>query len=168
MTATEASNDPSSRTRSEAGRQLPHLRLAAIGGQHRSLASALERLLANQPLELLRDRGVLLEEFACILTTLAEPRVPVREERAGLLRQAQLDCQVEDGAFLGDALVVQDVEFGHPERRSHLVLHYLDFYPAAHHLGPLLDGIDASHVEPDGGVELQGAATRRGFRVAEH
>ena len=127
-----------------------------------------QRLLADQPFDLLRDVGRALEELARVLASLAQPRLAVREEGARLLDQPQLDGQVEQAALLGDALVVHDVELGHAERRRDLVLDHLDLDAAAHDVRALLDGVDPPHVQPHRAVELQRAAAGRGLGVAEH
>jgi hypothetical protein len=71
-------------------------------------------------------------------------------------------------AALGDALVVHDVELGHPERWGDLVLDHLDPGAAADDVGALLDLLDAANVEPNRRVELQGPAARRRLGAAEH
>ena len=78
------------------------------------------------------------------------------------------DAEVEQRALAGDALAVHDVELGLLERRRHLVLDDLDAHPVADGIGALFEGLDAADVEPDGGVELERLAARRGLGVAEH
>ena len=60
---------------------------------------------------------------------------PIREERARLPDDPQLDAEVEQAALFRDALVVHDVELGHAERRRHLVLDHLDLGPVADDVG---------------------------------
>ena len=53
----------------------------------------------------------------------------VGEPGAGLLHDAEVDADVEQGTFAADSLAVHDVELGLPERRGDLVLH--DLHPGA-------------------------------------
>src|SRR5690606_40308859 len=85
-----------------------------------------------------------------------------------LLDHTVINCHVEEAALTGDALAEHDVELGLPEGRGHLVLGHLDPHPVAHCIGAVLDGLDATDVETDGGVELERTATRCGLRAAEH
>ncbi len=68
----------------------------------------------------------------------------------------------------GDSLAEHDVELGDAERRRDLVLDDLDPDAVADRLRADLDRLDAPDVEPDAGVELEGAAAGRDLGVAEH
>ena len=78
-----------------------------------SMHATLPRISSSM---LLGDLGVGLEEVARVLATLAEARVAVVEPGAGLRQDAGGDADVEQAALAADALVVHDVELGHPER----------------------------------------------------
>ena len=126
-------------------------------------------LAADPAIDLRGDVGVVrLEEVLRRLATLAEPRLPEREPRAGLGHDVHRDADVEQAALLRDALAVHHVELGDPERRRDLVLHDLDADPVADRLRAGLDRLDPPDVEPDARVELQRATARRRLRVAEH
>ena len=79
-----------------------------------------------------------------------------------------VDAEVEDGALLGDARAVHDVELANLEGRGDLVLDDLDADAVADDVAPLLDGVDAADVHADGGEELERAAAGSGLGVAEH
>ena len=93
--------------------------------------------------------GVRLEEVLRGLAALAEPRLVEVEPRAGLRHDVHRDADVEQAAFLGDALAVHHVELGDAERRRDLVLHDLDADPVADRLRAGLDRLDAPDVEAD-------------------
>ena len=76
--------------------------------------------------------------------------------------------QVQEVAFPGDALAVDDVEFGLSEGRGQLVFHHLDPGVDPDGFVALLDGADLADVQAHGGVELQGVAAGGGLGVAEH
>ena len=77
-------------------------------------------------LDLVCDLGVLGQELLGVVAALAEPQLPVGEERARLLDQVVLEPEVDQAALLGDADAVLDVELGLAERRRDLVLDDLD------------------------------------------
>ena len=77
-----------------------------------------------------------------------------------------LDPDVEDAALPGDALAVDDVELGLPERRRHLVLDDLDADAVAVRVAAVLERLDAADVEADRRVELERAAARRESRAS--
>src|SRR5262249_20269663 len=95
-------------------------------------------------LELLGDVLVRLEELLRLLATLPEARLTVGEPGTGLGHHVGCHANVEQAAFLGDALAVHDVELGHAERRRHLVLDDLDADATADRVLALLDGLDAA------------------------
>ncbi len=110
-----------------------------------------------------QNLGVLLEIALGVLSALPDALARVGVPGAGLLDDVLLRGGVEHGAFLGDALAVDDVELRLAERRRQLVLHHLHLGVHADGLGAVLDRVLPADVEPDGGVELERAATRRGL-----
>src|ERR1700676_3581615 len=118
--------------------------------------------------DLVGDVGVLLEERLRVLAALADALLAVGVPRARLADDVALERDVDDRAHLRDPLAVGDVEFGHAERWRDLVLDDLDAGARADDVGSDLYLLELAHVEPDRGVELQGAAARRGFGAAEH
>src|SRR5690606_16452565 len=67
-----------------------------------------------------------------------------------------------------DTRAVQDLEFGLPERRRHLVLHYLHAGFATDNLIAFFHRTGTADIQTYRGVELQCVTTGSGFRVAEH
>src|SRR4051794_4427696 len=125
-------------------------------------------LLEDPLLELVGEVGVVAQEVAGVLLALPELVALVGVPGAGLPDEARLDTDVDQAALAADALAVHDVELRLLERRGHLVLHDLDPGAVADHVGAVLEGLDAAHVEPDRGVELQRLATGGGLGRAEH
>ena len=78
------------------------------------------------------------------------------------------DRQIQQIRFHADPAGVVHVEFGDPERWSHLVLGDLGPDPVTDDGLALLDGLDAPNVDAGAGVELQGTAAGCGFGAAEH
>src|SRR5688572_5433724 len=125
-------------------------------------------LLADAFVDRLPNVAILTQELLRVLAPLAEPLAAVREPRAALLDDALLDGEIEQVSFLGNPLAVHHVELGLTERRRHLVLHDLDARAAADHLVAVLDAGDAPDVDAHRRVELQRAAARGRFGIAEH
>src|SRR5258706_5227434 len=150
-----------------AGRQLLDLLVFdnVLGDDRGDLAA---RLLADLGLDLFRERGIFLEEIARVVLALAEAVAVVDVPGAGFLEHAVEHADLQHLAFARDALAVQDVELGLPERRRDLVLHHLHAGLGAGHLVALLDRADAADVHAHRGVELERVAAGAGFRVAEH
>src|SRR5438552_693894 len=136
------------------------------------LRSAPDRLQAQCRAHLDLDVGqhlrVVPQMALGVLTPLANALVLVRVPRTRFLDDVVLGGGVEDRAFLGDALPVDDVELGLAERRRELVLHHLDLGADPHRLGAVRAGVLAADVEPDGGVELEGAAAGRRLGRSKH
>src|SRR6266516_3863551 len=130
-------------------------------------ARAQPELLAHPGLDLRRDLGMLAQEIASVLASLADAVATEGVPGTGLLDDALLGRDVDQLSLLGDAAAVQDVELRLAERRRHLVLYHLHLGAAADHLVAVLEGAEAADVEPDRGVELERVAARRGLRVAE-
>ena len=79
-----------------------------------------------------------------------------------------LHGQIQQGALGADALAVDDVELRDPEGRSDLVLDDLDLGAVADGIGAVLEGLALAHIQPHGGIELEGAAAGRRLGVAVH
>ena len=82
-----------------------------------------------------------------------------------------LNSQIEQVPLFGDTDVIpaeEDVELGLSERRSDLVLDHFDPGSPSDHLVAVLDVADAADIHAHRGVEAEGAAPGRGFRIAEH
>src|SRR5712692_3711634 len=138
-----------------------------LNGRGLDLASHAQ-LTADAVVDRLVDFGVLLQELLGVLPALAEPLASVREPRAALFDDALLDAQIQQVACSGDAFAVHHVELGLAEGRRDLVLHHLQARkPADDHVA-VLYARDAADVHPHRRVELQRAAARSGFRIAEH
>ena len=137
---------------------------AGVNGDRLLRGVAEAGLLEDPVRDLHHDLGVLGQEDLGVLPTLAELLAVVGEPGSRLLHDPQVDGQVQQRAFTADPLAVHDVELGLAERRRHLVLHHLDPGAVAHHLGAVLDGLDAADVQPDRRVELQRPPTRGGLR----
>ena len=119
-------------------------------------------------LDLAAELGVLAQELLCRLPALAQALLAVGVPGPGLPDDAALDAEVQDGALLGDARTVHDVELSGLERRRHLVLDDLDAHAIANDVAVNLDGVDAPNVKAHGGEELERATPRRGLGVAKH
>src|SRR4029079_19350887 len=66
--------------------------------------------LADLHLDLPRSLGILLQAFARVVLALADLLAVIGVPRARLLDDAMEDAELDDLAFAGDALVVEDVE----------------------------------------------------------
>src|SRR5699024_3923114 len=119
-------------------------------------------------LDLDSELRVVLEEPAGVLLALAELVALVGVPGAGLAHDAVLHPEVDQAALAGDAHAVDDVELGLLERRGHLVLHHLRAGAVADRVGALLEGLDAAHVDADGGAERQRLAARDRLRRVVH
>src|SRR5713226_3242055 len=125
--------------------------------------------LAPHPLfDRLVDLRILLEELLGVLAPLAEALAAVGEPGAALLDNPLVDREVEQIAGLRDAFTVHDVELGFAERGRHFVFDNLHARAPADHDVAVLDARDAADVHAHRRIELQRAAARGGFRVAEH
>src|SRR5580658_5564821 len=127
-----------------------------------------QQLQAHLLLDLARDFRVLLQEYADIVLALPDTLTLVAVPGAGLVDDALLAAQFDDLALAGDAHAVHDLEFGRAERRGDLVLDHLHAGHVADHFLAILDGTDATDVQPHRGVELQRIAAGGGLRTAEH
>src|SRR6266508_2481261 len=125
-------------------------------------------LVEDALFDLVGDVGVVAEELAGVFLALTQLVAFVGVPGAGLAEDALLDAHVDEGAFAGDAVAVEDVELRLFEGRGDLVLDDLDPGAVADRLAAVLEGFDAADVEAHGGVELQRLATGGGLRTAEH
>src|SRR5205823_10615800 len=154
--------------------QTPTRRADRITADLLGLFDALDRELnlVDLAADLAVDQGgdvrVGAEEVLRRLAALAEPGLLEREPRPGLRDDAHRDADVEQAAFLRDALAVHHVELGDAERRRDLVLHDLDPDTVADRLRARLDRLDPADVEPDARIELQRTSAGRRLRIPEH
>ena len=82
---------------------------------------------------------------------------------------AVLDAEIENAAFLIDALAVQNIEFGFGKGRRDLVFDDFDFDVIADHgAGRVFERFFSPNVQPHAGVEFKGFAARGRFGIAEH
>ena len=106
-------------------------------------------------LDLLGDLRIFLEVQPGLFFALAELHVAVAEPGAGAADDFLLHAQVEDVAFVADAVGVHHVELGDAERRGDLVLDDLGPHALADDLFAFLELADAADVDAAGGVELE-------------
>ena len=86
-----------------------------------------------------------------------------------LVHHARLDTDIQNAAFLVDAMIVNNIELGLGKGRSDLVLHNLHLDVIANGVaGGVLERILAANVNADAGVEFQCLAARSGFGITEH
>src|SRR5512133_3812925 len=112
-------------------------------------------------LDLAGQLGVVAEEVAGVLASLAALVAVVGEPGPRLLDEADVHADVEQAPLLGDPLAVDDVELGRAERRGQLVLDHLGPGPVADHLRAVLQRLDPPRVQPDRGIELERPPPRR-------
>src|SRR5512144_545895 len=124
-------------------------------------------LLLDLLLDLVREVRVVAQERPRVLLALTQLVALVGVPGAGLADEPLLDAHVDQAALTADSLAVEDVELRLLERRRHLVLDHLHAGAVADRLRAVLERLDAAHVEPNRGVELQRAAARRRLRAAE-
>ncbi len=111
---------------------------------------------------------VVLQEQACIFTTLTDAFIVVAEPGTALLDDVEFAGEVEDGSFARNAHAVENVEFALGKRSGDFVLHDLYAGAVTDDFFAVLDGGDAADVDTLRGVELQCVTASRRFRVAEH
>src|SRR3989442_3249027 len=98
-------------------------RLRQIGRNARGLVRPHDaEFLVQLAFDVGEDPGMELEEVARVLAALADALAAVAEPGAALLDDVVLHRQIEQVAFAGDALAVEDVELDLAERRGHPVL----------------------------------------------
>src|SRR5699024_9329174 len=116
---------------------------------------------------LVREIRVVFEEVPHVLLALTQLVALIRVPGAGLSDDAVLHPHVDEAAFAGDPLAVDDVELRLLERRGHLVLHHSGAGAVSNGVGAILKRLDPAHIDPHRGVELQRLTTGGGFRAAE-
>src|SRR5262245_15715830 len=141
-------------------------RLVSDSGRLRRSSEA--ELAAHAILNGLAEVRVLFEEVLDVLAALAETLAGKREPRAARLDDLVPHVQIDQVAFARDAFAVHHVELRFAERGSHLVLDDLDARASADDRLAVLDRTNASNVDANRCVELERAATRCGFGIAEH
>ena len=123
---------------------------------------------ANFLFYFLHELRFFAEEFFDGFATLTESFAIVFEEGAGLVHDAVLDSEVEHVADFGDAFVVHDVKLGGAERCGDFVFDDFDLCAVAGDIVAFFDLADATNVETDGSVKLEGVAASGGLRIAKH
>ena len=88
------------------------------------------------------------EELAYVLASLADALALVRVPGAAFVDDIAGDAEIEEIAFLGDSLSVENVELCLTERCGHLVLDDLDAGAVAHDLIAIFDRRDTSGCRP--------------------
>ena len=118
--------------------------------------------------QLFAELGVVAQELLDGVAALANLRVAVAEPRAAFLDDVELDAEVDDLAYVRDALAEGDFKLGLAERGRHFVFHHLDAHLVADGRVAVFEGRHLADVEAHAGVELQGVAAGCCFGVAEH
>src|SRR3954468_710781 len=124
--------------------------------------------LADLLFDRLEDRRVVFQELLDVFAALAETLTAEREPRPALLDDLAIDSEIEQVAFLRNPLAIHHVELGLAERRRDLVLDDLHASAAANNHIAVFDRANAADVDANGRIELERAAARRRFGVAEH
>ena len=132
------------------------------------LGGADVELLAQLGVDLGEDLRVVFEESPGVFAPLPDALAGVAVPGAGLLDDVVGHGQVEHVALAADAFAIEDVELGFAEGSGNFVFDDLDLGAIAGDGVAVLDGGDAADIDADRGVELEGAATGGGFRIAEH
>src|ERR1700694_4027935 len=95
--------------------------------------------VAQGSVELLSNFRIRNEKCARVLAALPNAFTRVTDPRAALFHQLLCDAQVQQIAFAGHALTVEDVNFGLAERRGNFVLHHFYLGSVADHSLSVLD-----------------------------
>ena len=127
----------------------------------------LREVLAELGLNLVAKLGIVRQEGLAGITALSKTAFAITEPAAALLDDIIFGSQVQNLSNVRDSFAENDVKFRLFERRSHLVLYYLDLYAVAESLVSVLDLSSPAHVHPNRRVELEGIAARRGLGIAE-
>src|SRR5262249_48541938 len=90
------------------------------------------------------------------------------EPGSALFDNAVLGSQIEQVAFAGDALTVNDVKLRDLEGGCEFIFHHFDFGAVSYGLIALFDGHFAPNFHADTRIELEGASTGRRFVAAKH
>ena len=111
---------------------------------------------------------MLLQVIAHVILALADPFTVIAVPGTSFVDNFLCNTEVDDFALARDALTIEDVKFGLPERRRHLVFDHLGARFVADDLVTFLDRADASDVDPHRRIELERIAASRRLRVSEH
>ena len=119
----------------------------------------------NLGIHFVEDVSVFLEEAAGVLAALTDA---FARSSCTTLPTSQRYCwrppRSSHISLAADAFAIEDVELGFAEGSSDLVLDDLDLCAIAGHGVAFFDIGDASDVDADRGVELEGAAAGGGFQ----
>ena len=85
---------------------------------------------------------------------------------SSLVHTARVHAEIDEFARAGNAEAPDDIEFGLPEGRGHLVFDHLDPRQGAVRLVLVLEGLDFADIQAHRAVELEGVAACRGFRAS--
>ena len=99
---------------------------------------------------------------------MAKLHLAVAEPGTGAGNDLLLGAQIEDVAFVADAVLVHHVKLGDAERWSHLVLDDLGANALADDFFAIFELTNTTDIDAAGAVEFQGPATRGRFGAAEH
>ena len=124
--------------------------------------------LAYLLIEISGEFRVLLKVLDAVIPALAKAFLAVGEPSSAFLDDFSIDRIIQQYPHLRYALPVNQIEFGGPEGRGHLVLDHLHLHPVPPHLVSLLDLGGLADIEPDSGVELERVPPSRRFRVSKH
>ena len=118
--------------------------------------------------DLLHHLGMFGKIGLCVFAALADPFSLIGKPGAGLIYDVDGYGQIQKIPFLGDSFTEHNIEFRLFKGRGDLILY--DLYPGtvSDHLAALLQGLDPAHIQTDGGIEFQGPAAGRSFRISEH
>ena len=111
---------------------------------------------------------MLLQKLARVFATLTDPVATEAVPGAALFRKIMLHTKVDQIAFLGDALAINNVEFRFVEGGGNLILDDFEAGAIAGYFIAIFNGTDASNIGTHTGIKLQGTAAGGGFRIAEH
>ena len=117
---------------------------------------------------MLSDLWILFEigfcSFSAISNLLAVDVIPI----ACLLDKAELDAEVHRLPFFGNALAVDDIQVAALKWRGDFVFDDFHTDGIADDVGAEFDGVGATDIQTDGGVEFQGSPTGGRFWVSIH
>src|SRR5699024_2751150 len=113
--------------------------LRSLGGISLNAAHQLPHILPHLVLHLLGQFRVGNQEVLHAVLALTNPLVTHGEPAAALLDNLQLHSQIHQLAPLADALTVENVKIGFPERRCNLILYHLDTGLVADNIAAFLD-----------------------------
>ncbi len=109
-----------------------------------------------------------LQELADVFLALTDSIFFVAVPGTGFVDDALRHAMLDDFTLAGDALAVEDLELGHPEWWRHLVFDDFDARLVTDDLVAFLYRTDATNVESNRRIKLEGIAAGRRLRAAEH